>query len=212
MAHIGSRAPLLSAAVRQVSRSASPVRGFQVFLIDGYSWTKTLPVGVGISSEHFDVGGRNWRIDYYPNGKHRAGDDSDSDSISLYLQLAATYKQKETVRAHYKFSLLDPSGNAAYELPAATSVFTCARGPYDPPSGDETAEDIGAGLPDFITKEELERRRETLLRDDCLAIRCDVGVTQLGVLTVAPKETHNARCVSDSILSKIRSIMQNYGT
>ena len=57
---------LLSAAVRQLSRSAcgavvKPARGFQVFRIDGYSWTKTLPASVHISSGHFGfgVGGRN---------------------------------------------------------------------------------------------------------------------------------------------------------
>ncbi|KAG2581651.1 BTB/POZ and MATH domain-containing protein 3-like [Panicum virgatum] len=183
--------PLLSATVRQLSRSAygvvaAPARGFQVFRIDGYSWTKMLPAGEGISSGQFHVGGRGWRIVYYPNGRDPAAGDSDSNSISLYLRLADVF-QKQRVRAQYKFSLLDPSGNAAYELPAATSAFASAgRGHHGHPSFDK-AGDAAAGLPDFVTKEELERRRETLLRDDCLAIRCDVGV-----LTVAPKETHNA--------------------
>nr|CAB3482192.1 unnamed protein product [Digitaria exilis] len=39
------------------------------------------------------------------------------------------------------------------------------------------------GHAEFVTKDELERRRETLLKDDCLAIRCDVGVTELTVTT-----------------------------
>ncbi|RLM60497.1 BTB/POZ and MATH domain-containing protein 5-like [Panicum miliaceum] len=196
--------PLLAAAVRQLSRSAygvvdAPARGFQVFRIDGYSWTKTLPADERISSGQFVVGGRGWHIDYYPNGTDRARD-SDSDSISLFLRLAAAY-QKERVRAQYKFSLLDPSGNAAYEFPAATSVFTSAgRRHYghhsESDSDDETEDGVGVGLPDFVTKE-LDRRRETLLRDDCLAIRCDVGVTELGVLAVAPKESNNARRQDD---------------
>ncbi|CAL5008370.1 unnamed protein product [Urochloa decumbens] len=181
---------LLSAAVRQISRSAygvvvNPVRGFQVFRIDGYSWSKNLAAGDRITSGGFAVGGRNWYIDYYPNGTDTA---KDSDAISLYLRLAATY-QEQRVRAEYKFSLLDAAGNAAYELPAATSIFTSAAVNHHRDGGEVA--DVGVGLAEFVTKEELERRRETLLRDDCLAIRCDVGVTELGVLAVAPKESHH---------------------
>ncbi|RCV29981.1 hypothetical protein SETIT_6G057900v2 [Setaria italica] len=186
--------PLLSAAVRHLSRSAygvavTPARGFQVFRIDGYSWAKTLAAGERITSGHFIVGGRYWLIDYYPNGTDSARD-TDSGSISLYLRLAggAGY-EKERVRAQYKFSLLDPSGFAAYEIPPETSIFTYPGRQYGH-HGDEVTGDIGVGLANFVTKEELERRSETLLKDDCLAIRCDVGVTELGVLAVAPKESH----------------------
>ena len=53
-------------------------------------------------------------------------------------------------------------------------------------TGDKTEDrDIGAGLPGFVAQEELERRREILLSDDCLAIRCDVAVTEV---IVAPKD------------------------
>ncbi|CAO2187022.1 unnamed protein product [Urochloa humidicola] len=107
--------------------------------------------------------------------------------------LAGAY-EKQRVRAEYKFSLLDAAGNASYELPAETSIFTSAaisRQHYGDVSEDGGDPGVPVGLADFVTKEELERRRETLLRDDCLAIRCDVGVTQLGVLAVAPKENHH---------------------
>ncbi|CAO2199860.1 unnamed protein product [Urochloa humidicola] len=186
---------LLSATVRQLSRSAygvvmSPVRGFQVFRIDGYSWTTALAAGEGITSGYFAVGGRNWCIDYYPNGTNTAataaaGEDS-NNAISVYLRLASAgaYGEKQRVRAEYKFSLLDAAGNAAYELPAVTNIFTSSAGGY--------------GLPGFVTKEELERRRETLLGDDCLAIRCDVGVTEVGVVAIAPKEiVHNSKQQDD---------------
>ena len=63
---MSSAQPLLSAAVRQLSPMASrvvvkveQVKGFQVFRIDGYSWTKTLAAGERISSGRFDIGGRN---------------------------------------------------------------------------------------------------------------------------------------------------------
>ncbi|CAO2205794.1 unnamed protein product [Urochloa humidicola] len=180
---------LLSAAVRPLSRSAygvvvSPVRGFQVFRIDGYSWTKTLAAGECITSESFAVGSRRWCVDCYPNGTAAAGA-SGSDSISLFLRLtaaaaaaAAAAAVKQRVRAEYKFSLLDAAGNAAHELPAAAGVFTTGG---------------GGGHGGVVGKEELERRRDTLLRDDCLAIRCDVGVTELAVLAVAPKESHHTK-------------------
>lgn len=112
-----SAAPsLLSAAVRHLSRSAhgvvvSPARGFQVFRIDGYSWSKTIPAGGSINSGHFTVGKRHWLIEYYPNGTDVA---KDTDSISLYLRVAGGGGyEKELVRAQYKFSVLDHSGVAA---------------------------------------------------------------------------------------------------
>ncbi|CAO2199859.1 unnamed protein product [Urochloa humidicola] len=69
---------LLSAAgAAPASRSASavvakPARGFHVFRVDGYSVTTTFPAGERITSAPFDVGGRCWLVDYYPNGqRHR---------------------------------------------------------------------------------------------------------------------------------------------
>nr|CAB3482193.1 unnamed protein product [Digitaria exilis] len=103
----------------------------------------------------------------------------------------------------YKFSLLDASGNAAYELPAETGLVTSPThrtGFADVSRAEEEDDDVKArvGLAEFVTKEELERPRETLLKDDCLAIRCDVGVTEMGVHAVAPKESHhNARQYDD---------------
>ncbi|XP_066326058.1 BTB/POZ and MATH domain-containing protein 1-like [Miscanthus floridulus] len=181
--------PLLSApGAGKPSRSASAVvakatRGFQVFRIDGYSWTKALPGGERITSEQFNVGGRFWHIDYYPNGTD--GSNDSAGSIALYLRLQNTYK-KERVRAQYKFSLLDLAGNEAYELPAETGIFrSTGRNPHNP--GEESPEDPGCGYAGFITKEDLEKRRNSLLKEDCLAIRCDVGVTEVTTMAVGPK-------------------------
>ncbi|RCV29979.1 hypothetical protein SETIT_6G057700v2 [Setaria italica] len=198
--------PLLSAGAGQPSsRSAScfvakPARGFLVLRIDGYSWTKALPGGERITSDVFTVGGRQWCVDYYPNGADASADES--DAIALYLRLVGYQyqQQKERVRAQYKFSLLDLAGNAAYELPAETGTFTLTRPTalllgqdygfaVAPISGGQAAaaEDIGRGYAAFITREELERRRDSLLKEDCLAVRCDVGVTEVAPLSVVPK-------------------------
>nr|CAB3480044.1 unnamed protein product [Digitaria exilis] len=129
---------------------AKPARGFQVFRIDGYSWTKSrtksLPAGERITSEYFA----------------------------------------------YKFSLLDASGNAAYELPAETGLVTSPThrtGYADVSREEEEDDDVKArvGLAEHCS------------RIDCLAIRCHVGVTEMGVHAVAPKEeSHsNARHYGD---------------
>ncbi|KAK3122757.1 hypothetical protein QOZ80_8AG0617750 [Eleusine coracana subsp. coracana] len=161
--------PLSRAASGVVARAA---RGFQVFRIDGYSLTNHLPCVERISSRPFTVGGRGWFLDYYPNGTAAAADAaSSSPSISLFLRLSCQHlHDKERVRACYKFSLLDAAGNAAYELPADTGVFLC-------------------GVDEFVTKEELERRRDSLLVDDRLVVRCDVAVVQMEPVHVAPNES-----------------------
>ena len=137
-------------------------------------------------------------IHYYPNSKHRAGDDS--DSISLYLRLAEYhYRPKQhvqqRVRVQYRFSLLDPSGGDAYELPAATGVFVPTA--VHDHHYDEEEELVGCGYAKFITKEELERRRETLLKDDSLAIRCDVGVVEVEGLSLGSKFRHQRATALD---------------
>ncbi|TVT97243.1 hypothetical protein EJB05_57512, partial [Eragrostis curvula] len=171
---------------------AKAARGFQVFRIDGYSLTNHLPGGMFISSPPFTVGGRNWFVDLYPNGVDASKDD-DSDSVSLFLRLDGQ-RQKDRVRAQYKFSLLDAAGNAAYELPPSTATLQClgqvrSQHPYHHM---EETENPTCGYAEFITKEELEKRRDILLKDDRLAVRCDVAVVQLELLlNVAPKENYN---------------------
>ncbi|CAL4929984.1 unnamed protein product [Urochloa decumbens] len=191
--------PLLTAAgAAPPARSASAVvakaaRGFHVFRVDGYSVTTTLPAGERVTSEPFYVGGRSWLVDYYPNGTD-ASADSDAGAIAVYLRLQGTHK-KERVRAEFKFGLLDPAGTAAYELPARTDIFSSPGdgGVYGVRLDCDAAGDPGCGYAAFITKEDLGRRREILLKEDSLAIRCDVAVAQVEALPVAPKQRHDVR-------------------
>ncbi|CAD6246682.1 unnamed protein product [Miscanthus lutarioriparius] len=134
------------------------------------------------ASAVFNVGGRFWHIDYYPNGTDGSSSDSDG-SIDLYLRLQNTYKV-ERVWAQYKFSLLDLAGNDSYELPLETGIF---RSTGHNNRGEVSPEDPGCGYAGFITKEDLEKRRDSLLKEDCLAIRCDVGVTEVTTMAVGPK-------------------------
>ncbi|TVT97045.1 hypothetical protein EJB05_57731, partial [Eragrostis curvula] len=190
---------LAAASVGRLSRSASGIlvkaaTGFHVLRVDGYSWTKTLAAGERISSNQFLVGNKYWFMDYYPNG---ADGSKASDYISLRLRLRNGCSRRDCDivyhrQAQYKFSIVDRTGKAVYEVPAETSTFTYP-GPGTPYEGS------GCGPDEFITREELERRSETLLPDDCLAIRCDVGVAQQErVADVAPKhKQHNRHDDSD---------------
>ncbi|CAO2210101.1 unnamed protein product [Urochloa humidicola] len=175
---------------------AKPARGFQLLRIDGYSCTKDLPAGERVTSDVFTVGGRHWCVDYYPNGA--SADDESSGAIALYLRLVGGvsynyYHQtnKDRVRARYKFSLLDlATGDAAYELPEETAVFTVAA------AGGQAAEGGGCGYAEFIARAELEG----LIREDRLAIRCDVGVTEVAPLPGAGGEVPGRRPCSPAQL------------
>uniref|UniRef100_A0ACD6AKE0 Uncharacterized protein n=1 Tax=Avena sativa TaxID=4498 RepID=A0ACD6AKE0_AVESA len=179
------------------SRSASSivareVKGFHLLRIDGYSETKKLLPGHKLSSQPFIIGGYSWSIDYYPNGRDAS---ASSNAISVYLQLTnQTTTQRLLLQAQYKFSLLDHAGVDAYELPAVTGSFTSAplaiphansyyqhhrnaSGLRD--GGDEAEPGPGCGHERCITTAELERRREHLIRDDTIVLRCDVTVTQI---------------------------------
>ncbi|KAK1692667.1 hypothetical protein QYE76_009364 [Lolium multiflorum] len=172
---------LSRSATRVVAKEAN---GFHLLRIDGYAQTKTVLPGQKLSSHPFTVGGHSWRIDYYPNGRDAS---ANHNAISVYLQLASYHPQP--LQARYKFSLLDNDGNPAYELPAEKGSFvgapvvnhyangnTRAVGTLNNGGGEEQGP--GCGHEEFIKKEDLERR-EHLVRDDSIVIRCDVGVTQI---------------------------------
>uniref|UniRef100_A0ACD5W3S9 Uncharacterized protein n=1 Tax=Avena sativa TaxID=4498 RepID=A0ACD5W3S9_AVESA len=174
-----SAAGLLSRSATRVVATAA--NGFHLLRIDGYSQAaKTVLPGQMISSQPFNIGGRSWRIDYYPNGR-----DTSANANSVYLRLTDPTQRLLLLQAEYKFGLLDHDGNAAYELPAETGSFAGAPNTHYsrpssyglvPAAGEEAGP--GCGHEEFIGKEELERRREDLIRDDRVVVRCDVGVTQ----------------------------------
>jgi speckle-type POZ protein len=176
-----------AAGLGRLARSATrivakPANGFHLVRIDGYSQTKRLLPGRKLSSNSFAVGGYSWRVDYYPNGRDVS---ANHKAISVYLQLAGNHYQQQFLEARYKFSLLDHGGKAAYELPAENGSFVSI--PVDNNYAHQYAvgtfgrgeEKPGCGHEEFILKEELEKR-EHLIRDDNVVLRCDVGVTEVG--------------------------------
>ncbi|KAG0522557.1 LOW QUALITY PROTEIN: hypothetical protein BDA96_07G047600 [Sorghum bicolor] len=181
--------------------------GFHVLRIEGYSLTnRRSPAARRISSQNFTVGGRRWRVDLYPNGTDSSNDESDSIALFLvYDGEQAVYRNRvddheplNRLRAQYRFCLLDHAGNAAYELPAEKGVFTSRSGGGRGDDNDRR----GCGHDTFISWDELEARRERLLlKDDCLAIRCDVGVLDqltLRSIAVGAKRSRSARDDTDT--------------
>ncbi|KAM0848515.1 hypothetical protein ACQ4PT_054348 [Festuca glaucescens] len=170
------------AAVGRLSRSASravakAANGFHLLRIEGYSETEMVLPGQKISSQDFTVGDYSWRVDCYPNGRDTS---TKSNALSVYLQL--TDHTHRLLRARYKFSLLDRAGNAGFELPAETASFTSVSSMYHYRTSVLASVDEqgpGCGHEEFIGREELERRREDLIRDDRIVLRCEVGVTQI---------------------------------
>ncbi|KAK1629499.1 hypothetical protein QYE76_003814 [Lolium multiflorum] len=173
--------------IGRLSRSASRIvgkaaAGFHLLRIEAYSQTKTVLAGRNINSGNFSIGGYSWRLKYYPNGRDVSS--ANPDYISLYL-LARDYNYSpdyNKLQAQYRFSILDQAGNIAYGLPAKTDIFKCGH------DYEDSEEQISCGHERFIHKEYLERR-EDLLKDDCLTLRCDVGdFSELKTLCLARED------------------------
>jgi speckle-type POZ protein len=171
--------------IGRLSRSASRIvgkaaAGFHLLRIEAYSQTKTVPAGRYINSGNFSIGGYSWHLKYYPNGRD-ASSANPHDYISLYLMLHGY--DKANLQAQYKLSILDQAGNVAYGLPGRTDIFKSGV------DDDDTKEQISCGHERFIRKEDLERR-EDLLKDDCLTLRCDVGgFSELETLPLAREDS-----------------------
>ncbi|TVU30638.1 hypothetical protein EJB05_22269, partial [Eragrostis curvula] len=139
--------------------------------IDGYMRTKQgIPTGEHLESHSFYVGGYSWRIRYYPNGQ----DEASTDYISLDLattrnwvfsdgQIPVALNQKVDKPRLVEFCI-----QLADEAEAEPSPYPEYR----------MVKSFGSlerhGYPKFIKRSDLERSR--YLRDDSIAVRCDMAV------------------------------------
>ncbi|XP_047088607.1 BTB/POZ and MATH domain-containing protein 1-like [Lolium rigidum] len=137
---------------------AGAVSGYHSLKIVGYSRTKELPNGQHIESRPFRVGGRTWRVRYWPNGWKS----NSIDFISFFLRLGDTLAEGETVKAQYKFSLLDQHGKP---VPAYTKTGRIR---------DFSVDEQSWGFNKFITREALEKSEH--LKDDSFSVKVDVIV------------------------------------
>ncbi|CAO2189215.1 unnamed protein product [Urochloa humidicola] len=129
-----------------------------VFEIHGYSLYEGLGFGTPVSSATFVVGGYDWQISCYPDGYYRKDFEG---YASIYLNLISKASQGTKVRGFATFRLVDPNtGQSNYRLGIRieqTMQDNCSYG-------------CCSGW--FIKRSEMS----PYLRDNCLAIQCDVSI------------------------------------
>uniref|UniRef100_A0A1D1ZEC2 BTB/POZ and MATH domain-containing protein 3 n=1 Tax=Anthurium amnicola TaxID=1678845 RepID=A0A1D1ZEC2_9ARAE len=149
----------------QVSWSKSvseTVKGFHRYTVEGYSLAKGMGVGKYLSSDTFTVGGYEWAVYFYPDGKNA---EDGAMYVSVFIALAS---DGTDVRALFELTLLDQSGKGKHKV---HSHFDRAleSGPY-------TLKYRGSmwGYKRFFRRTALET--SDFLKDDCIAMHCTVGV------------------------------------
>ncbi|KAF6991800.1 hypothetical protein CFC21_008846 [Triticum aestivum] len=136
-----------------------PISGSHVLKIDGYSRTKSLVSGEGVTSETFAVGRHRWFMRYFPDG-HSS---DQSGWISIYLHLVHPDSDDDHVDARCKISLLDQDGEPVPSHGADSQTchtFSSNTGPW--------------GCPWLITRRDLEE--SVYLKDDVFSVKCEITV------------------------------------
>ncbi|GKV30469.1 hypothetical protein SLEP1_g39274 [Rubroshorea leprosula] len=86
------------------------VNGSHSFTIKGYSLAKAMGIGKHIASESFTVGGYQWAIYVYPDGKNP---EDNSTYVSVFVALPT---EGTDVRALFELTLLDQSGRGKHKV------------------------------------------------------------------------------------------------
>ncbi|OWM77920.1 BTB/POZ and MATH domain-containing protein 2-like [Punica granatum] len=140
------------------------VNGSHQFRITGYSLSKGIGVGKYRASDTFTVGGYQWAIYFYPDGKSA---EDNAAYVSLFIALAS---DGSDVRALFELTLLDQSGKERHKVHSHFGR-TLEGGPY-------TLKYRGSmwGYKRFYKRALLET--SDYLKDDCLVVHCSVGVVR----------------------------------
>ncbi|KAJ4745774.1 BTB/POZ and MATH domain-containing protein 4 [Rhynchospora pubera] len=168
------------------------VNGSHKFVIEGYSLAKGMGVGKHIASDSFTVGGYQWAIYFYPDGKNP---EDNSTYVSVFIALAS---EGTDVRALFELTLVDQSGKGKHKV---HSHFDRAleSGPY-------TLKYRGSmwGYKRFFRRTALET--SDFLKDDCLKIDCTVGVV---VNTMDTYRPHSIQVPESDIGSHFGALLEN---
>ncbi|XP_010921384.2 BTB/POZ and MATH domain-containing protein 4 isoform X2 [Elaeis guineensis] len=151
--------PISPTSSRSVTQT---VNGSHKFVIQGYSLAKGMGVGKHIASDTFTVGGFQWAIYFYPDGKNP---EDNSTYVSVFIALAS---EGTDVRALFELTLVDQSGKGKHKVHSHFDR-SLESGPY-------TLKYRGSmwGYKRFFRRTALET--SDYLKDDCLKINCTVGV------------------------------------
>ncbi|KAG8370702.1 hypothetical protein BUALT_Bualt13G0010800 [Buddleja alternifolia] len=104
-----SLSPSLPAVTTSTSVSDT-VNGSHDFKITGYSLSKGMGIGKYTASDTFIVGGHEWAIYFYPDGKSV---EDNATYVSLFIALAS---DATDVRALFELTLLDQSGRERHKV------------------------------------------------------------------------------------------------
>lgn len=161
----GEPSSVVAASSSALSRSRSvteTINGSHHFTIHGYSLAKGMGVGKYIASDTFSVGGYQWAVYFYPDGKNQ---EDQSIYVSVFIALAS---EGTDVRALFELTLLDKSGKGKHKVHSHFDR-SLESGPY-------TLKYRGSmwGYKRFFRRTGLET--SDYLKDDCLSISCTVGV------------------------------------
>ncbi|KAL6008420.1 hypothetical protein ACLOJK_033930 [Asimina triloba] len=86
------------------------INGSHKFVIQGYSLAKGMGIGKHIASDNFTVGGYQWAIYFYPDGKNP---EDNSTYVSVFIALAS---EGTDVRALFELTLVDQSGKEKHKV------------------------------------------------------------------------------------------------
>ncbi|KAD4180212.1 hypothetical protein E3N88_28803 [Mikania micrantha] len=166
------------------SRSVTEtVTGSHHFVIQGYSLAKGMGIGKHIAGDNFTVGGYQWAIYFYPDGKNP---EDNSTYVSVFIALASEVDEIFILDDFFKQTLsllvLEHCGFAL----SFNSKFK-------------------AGYKRFYRRALLET--SDYLKDDCLKINCTVGVVVSAV--DCPRLQHSIRVPESDIGSHFGMLLDN---
>jgi len=141
--------------------TAETVHGTHTFEVDGFSLHKGLGVDRFIGSAAFTVGGFDWCIRFYPDGRFLIGDGGDSFCICLEL-----LSEKAEVRALYHLRLVHHAG-APWSVGwrDAPTLFTTMD-----------ASRYGSGWESYKSISRRDMEASGHIHDDRIVIECDITV------------------------------------
>jgi speckle-type POZ protein len=166
---------------------AKTISGSHLYNVLGYSLTKGIGVGRCINSDVFTIGGYDWIIRYYPDGRTN----KDKNFISLYLKLKSAMRD---VRVIYSFYILQQNGSPSDRTQKSESQVTTFNS--------TTAACFSSwGCDQFANRNEIEASE--CLKNDALTLKCTVTVVKMMSLrainpygVVVPPSTLNQNLAS----------------
>ncbi|KAL3717525.1 hypothetical protein ACJRO7_009025 [Eucalyptus globulus] len=159
-----SSSPPLPSAASSSTSIADTINGSQHFQINGYSLSKGIGIGKYKASDTFTVGGYQWAIYFYPDGKSV---EDNAEYVSLFIALAS---EGSDVRALFELTLLDQSGKERHKVHSHFGR-TLESGPC-------TLKYRGSmwGYQRFFMRSLLET--SDYLKNDTISVHCIVGVVR----------------------------------